>query len=256
MDKNLTVAILSSGRFLYFKQTLNSLREVDISQNEIKILLFLNGFGIDIRDYYIDFLQNSGFNFRILLVDGIKQSELIKMAIVETRDLEYVLLCEDDWTFSPTLSMHEISEMKKLSLIYRQVCFSNSDRLQAIKNSGVNQLYFTLNPSIISQSVRNELLEKYDWVGDNSILDELERNFAQTLGYNFGESLYLYECECFIVKHIGVFSTRHYLTLIYKFGHFGEKIIELVSSNIKLSRFYQIVLKTVQNVLLLKSKIQ
>ena len=202
MDKVLTIVILSSGRLVYFKKTVNSLRKTRIDQNQTQILLFLNGFGNEIKEDYREFLQNSGFDFKIFNEKGIKHSELVRLAIYKSREFDHILLCEDDWIFSPNLSINEINRMKELSFFYRQVCFSNFERLNLIKKGEVNQAYFTMNPSIISKLVRNKLIEDYDWVGDMSILDELEKNFAKTIGGDFGQSHYLFESSYFIVKHI------------------------------------------------------
>ena len=112
MDKVLTIVILSSGRLVYFKKTVNSLRKTRIDQNQTQILLFLNGFGNEIKEDYREFLQNSGFDFKIFNEKGIKHSELVRLAIYKSREFDHILLCEDDWIFSPNLSINEINRMQ------------------------------------------------------------------------------------------------------------------------------------------------
>lgn len=248
MNDFFAILVISSGRIIYFREMVESLSQSKIPLREIKIFLMLNGEGRHRVHLYKKILELFKVNYEIKLIEGVKHSEIIKIGFQETLDYQYVLLCEDDWLFSPNLSSENLTLMCKKSKEFRQVCFSNEERIQEIA-SGVNRnIYFTFNPSVISRNVRLRILENYDWDLDKSILDELEKNFAKLL-HDMG-GLYLFESTNFIVRHIGVFSTRHYLKIYRKLGIVGEFIILFVSRNRVLKKCYLIFFKFSQRLLL------
>lgn len=253
MHDHFAILIISSGRIIYFREMIQSLSLSGIYLTNIKIYLMLNGEGRKRLNLYKDVLESLAVDYEIKLIEGVKHSEIIKAGLQETINFEHVLLCEDDWIFSQDLGSEDLEFMCKRSSEFRQVCFSNEERIPEITTKAHQDVYFTLNPSVISRNARLRILETYNWDSDKSILDELEKNLAKLFDDVGG--LYLFESNKFLVRHIGIFSTRHYLRIYRKLGFAGELLILFISKNLVLKFCYQFFVRISQRFLLGASKI-
>jgi len=214
---------MTSGRKVYSRATLESLRTSKTNLSHFDIHIIANNLEHKIYDFKIKNFSIKGFH----RIEGSDQISLVKKAFEVASQYEYSFFVEEDWLFSRDFDLEDLITYY-YSGNFRQIVLSKFKfgfELEDAKKWGEVETYplsksvlglnlksyFTLNPMLVKKDVLIDLLTGFDWLNVQNWGANLERRFSEYLADRYGVSLVLIGRKEYRIYHLGLITGGHWI---------------------------------------------